>query len=72
MHSVKIKERCVYCQLIVLSARSSSDRYLNYQVIQLSDLHVYVYCLQAIVSFKKSGTKDNLQYALLLDTWMQK
>jgi hypothetical protein len=68
-HSVKIKERCVHSQLVMTSsgyianARSSSERYLNYQVIHLSDSHLYVYCLQTIISFKKlSDNKDNLQY----------
>jgi hypothetical protein len=46
----------------IASARSSSGRYLNYQVIHLSNSHVYVYCLQIIVSFKKqSDNKDNVQ-----------
>jgi hypothetical protein len=67
-HSVKIKEMCVHSQLVmtssgyIASARSSSERYLNYQLIHLSDSHVYVYWLQTIVSFKKqSDYKDNLQ-----------
>jgi hypothetical protein len=39
------------------SARNSSD------VIHLSNSHIYVYCLQKIVSFKKqSDNKNNLQY----------
>jgi hypothetical protein len=67
-HSVKIKERCVHSQEVmtssgyIASARSSRERYLNYQVIHLSYSQVYVYCLQTIVSFKKqSDNRDNLQ-----------
>jgi hypothetical protein len=52
------KEKKGVCMLTssgyIASARSSSEGYLNYQLIHLSDSHVYVYCLQTIVSFKNN------------------
>jgi hypothetical protein len=46
---------------LIASAKSSSERYLNYEVIHLSDSQVYVYNIQTIDSLKQSDNKDNLQ-----------
>jgi hypothetical protein len=46
----------------IASARSSSGRYLNYQVIHLSDSHVmFIVYKQSSHLKKQSDNKDNLQ-----------